>query len=182
LSRPGRPFGIALVVVMEAFIGFSTLAGGVVLLAGLQPPGSIPPGTPREAVAIAGGVAVAIGAIGLFLTWGVWRGQGWAWTGTFVYALIHILVSIVYLPLSFPQTFPQILIDALIVYCLFKPDVRAYCKRGPPVGVPIGWEPTEPPSREYPRGLQPPRLRCRHCGALNLPEAVYCQECGTPLR
>ncbi len=178
MSRLGRPSGIVLVVLMQAFIGFSSLAEGVVLLAGFLPAAGLPPGMPAGAVTITASVASVIGVIGLCLTWGVWTGKGWAWTSTFAYALISILVSVAYVPLSIPQMF----IDALILYYLTRPEVKAYCRKGPPVGLPVRWEEVRLPSGTYPRGLPQPQVRCRHCGTPNLPEATYCQECGSILK
>lgn len=172
----GRPPGIIFLVAMQGFISCSLVVESVALLAGLQPVGILPPEVPPEALIVAAGASGLIGFVGLCLVWGLWTGKEWAWTGTLAYSLLSILAGLISLPLSLPQMGMQV----LILYVLTRPQVKAYCGKGSITGPRASWERLHQGRGR--RNLQEPRVRCRRCGADNIPDAGYCQECGSILR
>jgi Predicted membrane protein (DUF2127) len=103
------------------------------LTGGQAPP--IPPGTPPMAVqsflgglGIAfGAVLVAIGIVSFIVAYGLLKGRGWAWTVTIILSIISIVWNAI--TIATAANFGgiiSIIIDAIIIYYLYRPHVKAY--------------------------------------------------------
>jgi hypothetical protein len=66
---------------------------------------------------------VLIGVIGLVVAWGLWRGRGWAWTLALIIFIIGIIMDLITLPTGIVG----VVIDAIVLYLLFRPDTRRFC-------------------------------------------------------
>lgn len=71
---------------------------------------------------IVGVVLLLLAIVGFITAWGLWTGKGWAWTITIILAAIGILMGL----FSLPGGIVTILIDAIIIYYLTRPYVKAY--------------------------------------------------------
>jgi hypothetical protein len=69
-----------------------------------------------------------LGLISFLLAYGLWTGKGWAWTLTFIFSIIGMLLGLVSLPFGIII----ILIDVLILYYLTRPHVKAFFGKAPP--------------------------------------------------
>ena len=106
---------------------------------GQQAPPIIPPGTPPMALqsfigglGIAfGAVLVAIGIVSFIVAYGLLKGRGWAWTATIILSIISIVWNAITIATAanFGGIIP-IIIDAIIIYYLYRPHVKAYFGKG----------------------------------------------------
>jgi hypothetical protein len=68
---------------------------------------------------------VVVGAIGLVLAWGLWIGRGWAWTIALIIFIIGLIMDLVALPTGIVG----VVIDAIVLYLLSRPDTRRFCRK-----------------------------------------------------
>jgi multisubunit Na+/H+ antiporter MnhG subunit len=66
---------------------------------------------------------VVVGVIGLVLAWGLWIGNGWAWV---IAVILHVIGVIMGLA-SVPTGIVGVVIDAIVLYLLIRPDTRKFC-------------------------------------------------------
>jgi len=175
-----RPIGVTLITVWYILIGIVLVLGGIslVALAGLAESGYIPGlvDFPFLGVILALGGAIAIifiiiAVVEFIIAWGLLGGKGWAWTLTIV--LTFLVIALELLSLTNPTAFTIIglVINALIIYYLFKPNVKAFFGKGPA-------ETYQPPATyqasQTPQVPPPPPQEA----AQNIPA---CPNCGRPL-
>lgn len=107
------------------------------LTGGQVPP--IPAGVPPMAVQsflgglgiVFGAVLVAIGIVSFIVAYGLLKGKGWAWTVTIILSIISIVWNVITIATAanFGGIIP-IIIDAVIIYYLYRPHVKAYFGKG----------------------------------------------------
>jgi len=153
--------GVGLIV-LGAFIGHR-LFGAVRFLHGV--------------VALIGVVVIVIGLLYLGLAWGLWTGKGWAWILSLVLAFLGIIVSIISLVGRSFGTLIVLILDAIIVFYLFRPNVRAFFGEYKPT--------TAPPALIQPvqSTIQPAggARFCSNCGAPVQLNEKFCSHCGRPI-
>jgi ABC-type multidrug transport system permease subunit len=66
---------------------------------------------------------VLVGVIGLVVAWGLWIGRGWAW----IIALIIFIIGIIMDLVTLPTGIVGVVIDAIVLYLLMRPDTRKFC-------------------------------------------------------
>ena len=66
---------------------------------------------------------VLVGVIGLVMAWGLWVGRGWAW----IIALIIFIIGIIMDLVTLPTGIVGVVIDAIVLYLLMRPDTRKFC-------------------------------------------------------
>ena len=66
---------------------------------------------------------VLVGVIALVMAWGLWVGRGWAWIITLIIFIIGIIMGLVTLPTGIVG----VVIDAIVLYLLMRPDTRRFC-------------------------------------------------------
>jgi hypothetical protein len=67
--------------------------------------------------------SVLIGVVALVAAWGLWLGRGWAW----ILALIIFIIGIIMDLVTLPTGIVGVLIDAIVLYLLMRPDTRKFC-------------------------------------------------------
>jgi uncharacterized membrane protein (DUF2068 family) len=78
-----------------------------------------------------GGVLIAIGIGYLFVSWGLLKGRGWAWTVTLILSFIGIVFSIISLAGGNFFSIINLIINVAIVYYLYKPQSKAFFGKPP---------------------------------------------------
>jgi hypothetical protein len=86
-------------------------------------------------------VLLIIAMIEFLMAWGLLGGKGWAWTVTIIFSVIAIIMGLLSLPLSLVS----IAINALIIYYLFRPNVRAFFGKVPAGAYETSVQPPPPP-------------------------------------
>lgn len=127
-----RPTGVTILAILEALGGLLLLIGGIFLFlfAGFFIPRVM---MPREAMGlfpffisgflgVIGVVLLIIAALNFLIAYGFWNGRGWAWTLGIIFACLGLIMGL----FSLPSGIIQIIINALILYYLTRPNVKRY--------------------------------------------------------
>jgi len=67
--------------------------------------------------------SVLMGVIGLVVAWGLWIGRGWAW----IIAIIMFIIGFIMDLVTLPTGIVGVVIDAIVLYLLTRPDTRRFC-------------------------------------------------------
>jgi hypothetical protein len=128
--------GVVLPTLPPSVFNQSQLQGNLTI-DGQAPP--IPPGTPPMALqSLLGGLGIAFGAVlvgigivSFIVAYGLLKGRGWAWTATIILSIISIVWNAI--TIATAANFGgiiSIIIDAIIIYYLYRPHVKAYFGKG----------------------------------------------------
>jgi hypothetical protein len=130
--------------VLHVILGILPLLGGFVLMVvGFVLPEMFPYVRFAIRSATLGVGLVAFALMDFLLAYGLWRGKGWAWSVSLVFAVLGIILSVFALFVR-PEVgeLLSLIIDLVIVYYLIQPRVQAFFGRG-----------------TVPSPVQPPHLR-----------------------
>ena len=108
-SQKHRPLGVTIVAVLTAIGGLIFLGSGLVLL-----------------IVGIGVILLALGIAYLVMAYGLWNGRGWAWTITLILSVIGIVVAIASIVAGNVSAIISIIIHAVVIYYLYRPNVKAY--------------------------------------------------------
>lgn len=108
-SQKHRPLGVTLIAILTLIGGIIFLASGIVLL-----------------IVGIGIVLIALGVAYLVMAYGLWSGKGWAWTITLILSVIGIIVAIVSIAAGNIGAIVSIIIHAVVIYYLYRPNVKAF--------------------------------------------------------
>jgi len=120
MSEKKRPMVVKILVLIVA-IGsiIPILAGGMMLTGGAYEGYFM-----QELLSqIVPTYSVLVGVIGLVAAWGLWLGKGWAW----ILALIIFIIGIIMDLVTLPTGIVGVVIDAIVLYLLMRPDTRKFC-------------------------------------------------------
>jgi hypothetical protein len=141
MMRPPRPVGISILAILELLFGALAFIFGAILAAssgfidsyaksmGL---GSISSGALGTVLAIFGGALVVGGLIAILIGWGLWTGRGWARIIAIILSILGVIGGLATVVLGVYTGIVSLLIDLLILWYLFRPNVRAYFSKSPP--------------------------------------------------
>ena len=88
-----------------------------------------------------GAILLALGVANLVIAYGLWKGKGWAWTISIIVLIIGIAIDIISVSITSAGVFSNtgsnllgnivsgivsIAINAVILYYLYRPHVKAY--------------------------------------------------------
>ncbi len=129
----GRPTGVTIIAVLMAIAGVVMIVAGISTIA-------FPPFIPTTIQSqnlpagmftmMLGGIAagsgtfmLALGIAGLVISYGHFKGKGWAWTAAVVLSIIGIVMSVVAIVTG---NFGSVIIDGFILYYLYRRHLKAY--------------------------------------------------------
>lgn len=128
-----RPMGITILAVLETIGALVLLAlGAMVILLGAAVLVAIGLGEVSLGVALSeivvfvGGFILLLGVIELAIAWGLWKGQGWAWTVALIVAVLGIIGGVIALVSGSLYNIVTLAVQVIIVYYLYRPEVKAY--------------------------------------------------------
>lgn len=125
-----RPFGVTVLAILEIIGGLILMGTGIIFFGAAGMVGVVPfAGWAFAWMFIA--VAIVLVILGLFafvIAYGLWTGKGWAWTLALVLSIIGIIIGI----FSLPGGIITIIINAIIIYYLTRPHVKAFFGKAPP--------------------------------------------------
>ncbi len=180
-----RPIGITIIVILEAVVSALLVFSGLVLVVlgpilGITLPEVIQrplPGIVAAAFTVIFGIFILIlGAAGCFIAWGLWTGQGWAWTVALVFMAVNIVINL------FSFDIVGLIINALIAFYLWQPHVKAfYGKQAVELPYQVTVSKTQPP--QPPQQPQPGTvIYCSKCGVANALDSRFCRNCGAEIK
>ena len=125
MSSEGRPTGVAILAILEAFVGVYYLITGFgefvaaavirsLALSGITH--DVMTMIPR----VLGTMLIIVGLLSILLAWGIWTGKGWARMVALVFAIVAIILSLISLH------FVGLVIDVIIVYYLTRQNVKQF--------------------------------------------------------
>jgi len=181
LTSVSRPFGITLLAVLHILQAVIYFVGGLALVAlgAFIRRGFF--GTHRflhGLVSVIGVVLVIVGLLYLGLAWGLWTGKGWAWTASLILAVLGIIFSIISLIAGGVIALLVLVLDAVIVYYLYRPNVRTFFGEYKP--APAQVSPTTQ-TVQAPAPSTGGSRSCPNCGAPVLVQDKFCAHCGKPI-
>jgi uncharacterized membrane protein (DUF2068 family) len=80
-------------------------------------------------VVVIGAVLVILGIASLVVAWGLLKGKGWAWIVTIIITIISIVFNIVSIAAGNFGSIVGIIINGVIIYYLYRPNVKSYFGR-----------------------------------------------------
>jgi uncharacterized membrane protein (DUF2068 family) len=108
-SQKHRPLGVTIIAVLNVIVGIIAISAGIpALIAGI------------------GIVLIIIGIANLVMAYGLWKGKRWAWTITLILSGIGIISSAVSIASGNPGAIIGIILYAIIIYYLYRPNVKAF--------------------------------------------------------
>lgn len=109
-SQKYRPLGVTIIAILLIIAGVISLVGGLILL-----------------IILVGFIFLALGIAYLVMAYGLWKGKGWAWTISLILAGIGVIMGIVYIIQdNLAGGIVSIIINGVIIYYLFRPNVKAF--------------------------------------------------------
>ena len=109
-----RPFGVTIIAILAILGGIGSILLGFIVLI-----------IPILGI-ILGGIFVIIGLSYFVMAYGLWNGLRWAWTLTVLISALGIVVGLASIIIGTGGSILYIIVNAIIIYYLFKPDVKAY--------------------------------------------------------
>ena len=117
-SQKDRPLGVTVIAIL-------TIIGGIAFLG-------------IGAVLFVFGIGVALMALGIayfVMAYGLWRGKRWAWTITLILSVIGIILGIASIAIGNVGAIIHIIINAVVIYYLYRPNVKAYFGKVQPSAI-----------------------------------------------
>jgi hypothetical protein len=155
---PSRPLGVTILVVLQIIAGIVDIVIGLLLalvyaiaasFLGLGLKGFAALVLPSSLLFF------AMGVFSFILAYGLWTGQGWAWTFSVILALIGLGISTIGLFLGDYANIIPILFYTLILIYLMTYNVRAFFGRGLGYPMPYPGYVQSPPPQPAPQYQQP---------------------------
>ena len=125
-SSKRRPLAVTIIAILNIIVGITFIVTGL----GALGVGAIIPELGVAFLGI-GGVLIAIGAATLVVSYGLWKGKGWAWSITLILAYIGIVSGIVSIAFGNIFSIIHLIIDIVIVYFLYRPQVKEFFGKPP---------------------------------------------------
>lgn len=115
-----RPIGITIIAILMIISGIFFIIGGI----GFTALSVI------SLAFLAGGIgSIILGIASLVVAWGLLKGAGWAWIITLIITIISIIANIISIAGGNTASIIGIIIEGIIIYYLYRPNVKAYFGR-----------------------------------------------------
>ena len=180
LTTANRPFGVTILAVLHVLQAiFLFLVGLAVMTIGFLLSRMIFrfPLLLRGLLPVIGGVLIVVALLDLVLAYGLWSGRGWAWIISLILAALGIVFSLISLVFrGGVGGLVTLIIDAIIIYYLTRPNVKAFFGEAPAPASPAPPPPVQPP---IPTGTS--SRYCSNCGAQATSADKFCKYCGKQL-
>src|SRR6476659_2565550 len=109
-----RPLGVTIIAILAILGGIGSLVGGIALV------GVIP---------FLGASLIIIGLAYFVVAYGLWQGLKWAWIITLIVTVIAFISGLGSIIVGNVGAVIPVIINGIIIYYLFQPNVKAYFGR-----------------------------------------------------
>ncbi|MGA7370576.1 MAG: hypothetical protein WBX01_15720 [Nitrososphaeraceae archaeon] len=113
-----RPIGVTIIALLAILGGIAFLVSGFGTLILI----------PLLGIFIGSGLFI-LGLAYFLMAYGLWNGKGWAWTLTLILSGIGIIVGIGSIIVGNVGSIFHTIINAIIIYYLYRPNVKAFFNR-----------------------------------------------------
>jgi hypothetical protein len=110
-----RPLGVTIIAILAVLGGIGSLLSGFTILAIVPILGII-----------LGGILIIIGLAYFAVAYGLWKGLSWAWVITLIVSVISIIVGIGSIVVGNVGSLFHVIVNAIVIYYLYRPNVKAY--------------------------------------------------------
>ena len=126
-----RPLGVTILAVLDILGGIGALLLGLVYMALSAQIGKVIGGGGLFAlfgafIVVLGIIFFILGILAIAVGWGFWKGSGWAWIFSLVLYVIVIILGVASLTVGDVASIVLVLIGALLVYYMSRPNVKAW--------------------------------------------------------
>ena len=108
-KQQSRPLGVTIIAILTILGGVGLLASGIATLV----------------VGIGAGLII-LGIAYFVVAYGLWKGKGWAWIITLILSVIGVISGIASIAFGNVGGIFNIIISAVILYYLYRPNVKAF--------------------------------------------------------
>ncbi len=136
LQTKTRATGVTILAVLEILEGLIGVLAGIGLMALGALAGSMIGGLSilgdivGALAGVIGAVLLVFGLISFLLAYGLLKGLGWAWTVSLVFAMLGLIFGILQMLGSPGSGVLQVVISAIIIYYLYRPNVKSFFGKG----------------------------------------------------
>lgn len=109
-----RPLGVTIIAILAILGGIGSLVGGIALVA---------------IIPLLGAALIIIGLVYFGVAYGLWQGLKWAWIITLIVTVIAFISGLGSIIVGNVGAAIPVIINAIIIYYLFRPNVKAYFGR-----------------------------------------------------
>ncbi|MDN5847344.1 MAG: hypothetical protein L0H53_13845 [Candidatus Nitrosocosmicus sp.] len=106
-----RPLGVTIIAILAILGGIGSLVGGIVLVA---------------IIPFLGAALIIIGLAYFGVAYGLWQGLKWAWIITLIVTVVAFISGLGSIIVGNVGAVIPVIINAIIIYYLFRPNVKAY--------------------------------------------------------
>ncbi len=110
-----RPLGVTIIAILAVIGGIGSFFSGMAVIVLIPVIGII-----------FGGIFVIIGLSYFVVAYGLWKGLNWAWIITLIVSVIGIVVGLGSLVVGNIGAIFHIIVNAIVIYYLYRPNVKAY--------------------------------------------------------
>jgi hypothetical protein len=110
-----RPLGVTIISILAIIGGIGSFLSGMAVITLIPILGII-----------FGGILIIIGLAYFAVAYGLWKGLNWAWSITLIVSVIGIIVGIGSLVVGNTGAIFHIIVNAIVIYYLYRPNVKAY--------------------------------------------------------
>ena len=109
-----RTLGVTIIAILAILGGIGSLVGGIALVA---------------IIPFLGAALIIIGLAYFGVAYGLWKGLKWTWIITLIVTVIAFISGLELIIVGNVGAVIPVIINAIIIYYLFKPNVKAYFGR-----------------------------------------------------
>ena len=80
-------------------------------------------------IGILGAMLIVLGIANFVVAWGLFKGKGWAWIVTIIINIITAILNITSLVAGSIGSIGGLIINGIIIYYLYRPNVKSYFGR-----------------------------------------------------
>ncbi len=126
-----RPLGVTILAVLDILGGIGASLLGLIYMALSAQIGTVVGGGGIFAlfgafIVVLGIIFLILGILAIAVGWGFWKGSSWAWIVGLVLYVIGIVLGLTSLALGDVTSIVLVVIGALLVYYMFRPNVRIW--------------------------------------------------------
>jgi len=78
---------------------------------------------------VIGSILIVLGIASFVVAWGLLKGKGWAWIVTIIITIISLVFNALSIVSGNIGAIVGIIIDGVIIYYLYRPNVKSYFGR-----------------------------------------------------
>ncbi len=125
-THKSRPTGVTIVAILNILGGIFMFIFVALAVIGSSVSPSLDEDVDGGFVLTVLGILIALGIVYFVVAYGLLKGGAWAWTAAVILSIISIILNVISIGTFSILTIVNIILDAIILYYLYRPHVKAY--------------------------------------------------------